>query len=63
MGIVDKNTLGVGGQGLIHLSMLDLGSDSTRIFMAQIQVIVNYWLLQVGVEYSMEYRTRPTLYM
>ena len=44
-GIVDKKSLGTSGNSLIHVSWLERGWDITRIFMNQIQQVVNYWLL------------------
>jgi DNA-directed RNA polymerase II subunit RPB1 len=46
VGIIDKKTVGTGAGGIIHTCMLEKGSSITRVFMGQIQCVVNYWLLQ-----------------
>ena len=45
-GIVDKKTIGTGMGGLIHTAWLDVGFDETRMFMNQVQVVSNHWILQ-----------------
>ena len=45
-GTVDKKTIGSGMGGLIHTAWLDVGFEDTSRFMNQIQVVVNYWVLQ-----------------
>jgi DNA-directed RNA polymerase II subunit RPB1 len=46
-GIVDKPSLGVGTAGsLIHVIWLEYGPEAAKMFMSQIQRLVNYWLLQ-----------------
>ena len=45
-GTIDKKTIGSGMGGLIHTAWLDVGHDDTARFMNQVQVIVNYWVLQ-----------------
>ena len=45
-GITDKPTLGASQGGLIHIIWNEHGPEVTRVFMDQIQQLVNYWLLQ-----------------
>ena len=45
-GTIDKKTIGTGMGGLIHTAWLDVGHEDTARFMNQVQVIVNYWVLQ-----------------
>ena len=45
-GTVDKKTIGSGMGGLIHTAWLDVGFEETARFMNQVQVVVNYWVLQ-----------------
>lgn len=45
-GTIDKKTIGSGMGGLIHTSWLDVGHEDTARFMTNIQVLVNYWVLQ-----------------
>ena len=45
---IDKKTIGSSAQGLIHTSYLDTGWESTAGFLNAIQLIVNYWLLQIS---------------
>jgi DNA-directed RNA polymerase II subunit RPB1 len=47
-GIIDKNAVGASAGGIIHICMLEKGASDTRVFMGQIQCVVNYWLLQVS---------------
>jgi len=48
MGIIDKKMVGAVSGGVIHTSWLELGWDRTRLFMGQIQQIVNYWLVNIS---------------
>jgi len=45
-GIIDKKTIGSGMGGLIHTAWLDVGFEDTCRFMNQVQVVINYWVLQ-----------------
>eukprot|EP00978_Attheya_sp_CCMP212_P015069 scaffold38725_cov52-Attheya_sp.AAC.3 len=45
-GTIDKKTIGSGMGGLIHTAWLDVGHEDTARFMNQVQVVVNYWVLQ-----------------
>jgi DNA-directed RNA polymerase II subunit RPB1 len=45
MGIVDKKTVGSGGGGLVHTAYLVGGPNYSRVFLNQIQRIVNNWLV------------------
>ena len=45
-GTIDKKTVGTGMGGIIHTAWLDVGHEDTARFMNQIQVVVNYWVLQ-----------------
>ena len=45
-GIIGKKAIGTGAGGIIHISMLERGPSVTRVFMNQLQCVVNYWLLQ-----------------
>lgn len=44
-GIIDKSSIGSASGGIIHTIMNELGPDSAKEFMGQVQVLVNYWLL------------------
>ena len=44
-GIIDKKTIGSGAGGLVHTTMLEKGPDRTKLFMGQVQKVVNSWLL------------------
>ena len=45
-GTIDKKTIGSGMGGLIHTAWLDVGFEETARFMNQVQVVINYWVLQ-----------------
>mmetsp|Transcript_8390 Transcript_8390/g.18385 ORF Transcript_8390/g.18385 Transcript_8390/m.18385 type:complete len:1171 (-) Transcript_8390:1742-5254(-) len=45
-GTIDKKAIGSGMGGIIHTSWLDRGFEDTALFMSQIQVVINYWVLQ-----------------
>jgi len=45
-GTIDKKTIGSGMGGLIHTGWLDVGWEENQRFMNQVQVVVNYWVLQ-----------------
>ncbi|KAL7501391.1 hypothetical protein ACHAWT_010670 [Skeletonema menzelii] len=45
-GTIDKKTIGSGMGGLIHTAWLDVGHEDTARFMNQVQVVINYWVLQ-----------------
>lgn len=45
-GMVDKNTLGNRGGGLIHVVCNECGPEEARMLFNQIQKITNYWVLQ-----------------
>jgi len=47
-GIIDKKMVGSSAGGVIHTSWLECGWDRTRLFMDQIQQIVNYWLVNIS---------------
>ena len=44
-GIVDKKTIGSSAGGIVHTTMLEKGCDETRVFLGQVQKLVNSWLL------------------
>ena len=46
MGIIDKETVSRGMGSLIHILWHDAGPEATKLFMSQVQTLVNYWLLQ-----------------
>lgn len=48
MGILDKPSLGVAVGSLIHVIWLEHGPEAAKLFMSQIQTLVNYWLMQSG---------------
>jgi len=47
-GVVDKNTVGKGGGGVIHTIMNEKGPLAARTFIGSIQKQINYWLLHRG---------------
>lgn len=47
-GVCDKSTLGTSGGSLIHVVMIELGSEYAQSFLNQCQKLVNYWLNQRG---------------
>lgn len=47
-GTLCKQSLGAGGQGLIHTIWLEHGPNAARDFLTETQSLVNQWLLQHG---------------
>ena len=62
-GVIDKKSVGSSSGGLIHLSYLEHGSDACRDFMDSLQVVVNYWILNVSLSVGVKdtVSTRPAL--
>jgi len=48
-GIIDKKTVGSGEGGIIHTTWVEHGNLQTRDFMDAIQVVVNYWILNISL--------------
>ncbi|MGH0189046.1 UNVERIFIED_CONTAM: hypothetical protein FKN15_033169 [Acipenser sinensis] len=48
MGILCKKSLGTSAGSLVHLSYLEMGHDTTRLFYSNIQTVINNWLLIEG---------------
>lgn len=48
VGIMEKDTLGNKGQGLLHIIMNDCSPEDTRDFINNCQRTINYWLLHRG---------------
>jgi DNA-directed RNA polymerase II subunit RPB1 len=48
-GVLSKKTLGPSAGGLIHVTWLEHGPDTTRSLISNIQMCVTYWLLQNGM--------------
>jgi DNA-directed RNA polymerase II subunit RPB1 len=53
-GVIDKKSVGSRSGGLIHLSFLEHGSDACRDFMDSLQVVVNYWILNVSLSVGVQ---------
>ncbi|XP_031466403.1 DNA-directed RNA polymerase II subunit RPB1, partial [Phasianus colchicus] len=49
MGILCKKSLGTSAGSLVHISYLEMGHDTTRLFYSNIQTVINNWLLIEGV--------------
>ena len=49
-GIMDKNILGTGGGGLVHVIWKENGPDAAKFFLNSVQKLVNYWL--AGTSYT-----------
>ena len=47
-GTIDKNTLGTGAGGLIHVVFNEHGPETIRVLFNQIQKLSNYWILHHG---------------
>jgi DNA-directed RNA polymerase II subunit RPB1 len=47
-GIMDKNSIGIGMGGLIHIAWLDVGSKENAKFMNRAQKVIDYWMSQVS---------------
>ncbi|KAH1164650.1 hypothetical protein KIL84_020645 [Mauremys mutica] len=48
MGILCKKSLGTSAGSLVHISYLEMGHDTTRLFYSNIQTVINNWLLIEG---------------
>lgn len=48
MGILCKKSLGTSAGSLVHISYLEMGHDTTRLFYSNIQTVINTWLLIEG---------------
>jgi DNA-directed RNA polymerase II subunit RPB1 len=48
-GVIDKKSVGASNGGLIHLSFVEHGAENCRDFMDSLQVVVNYWVLNVSL--------------
>lgn len=44
-GVIDKSSIGSTSGGIIHIIMNEIGPDGAKDFMGQVQVLINYWLL------------------
>lgn len=53
-GVIDKKSVGSRSGGLIHLSFVEHGSDACRDFMDSLQVVVNYWILNVSLSVGVQ---------
>jgi DNA-directed RNA polymerase II subunit RPB1 len=47
-GILDGDSLKTKMGGLVHILMLEQGSDATKLFLSRCQHVVNYWLMTRG---------------
>ena len=53
-GVIDKKSVGDSAGGIIHITYLEHGSDACRDFMDSLQVVVNYWILNVSLSVGVQ---------